>query len=399
MILRAPEPATRQEETLDDLYLSATAALEHGQVETARRGFQYLVQEAPRFAPAWDGLGSCYAAAGELTQAGECFKKSMRLDRSGWRSRFNWGVELHRAGDLREACKWLRGAAKLAPNERRVHHWLGASLLDQGDWDGALRSFRRALETPERYISDAELWAQIGKAECGRGDFEAADKAYERACLFAPDNAGILADWAVATARAGDGDGALRLAIRARALDPRSTRTLLLVVELALDQCAWDQAESHIRDLDADPEMARLQTALRAELERRRGHADAARKLALRTLSMDGPPSDLAVDYALATVRRLDAIETECEGFRMLVEVICGEESYFRPYVVLAESQEQARWFVAQIQDALDPHPWRLVETAEFDHRGMSQAGVYQMLLTRVLFPRDPDASPSPVHG
>ena len=44
----------------DDLcyrYLQAAAALERGDIDAARRGFQTLVMDEPRFAPAWDGLG------------------------------------------------------------------------------------------------------------------------------------------------------------------------------------------------------------------------------------------------------------------------------------------------------------------------------------------------------
>ncbi len=388
---------TAPEGGLEALYLSAMAALERGEVESARRTFQYVVNEAARFAPAWDGLGNCHAALGELAQAGECFRRAMRLDRASWRSRYHWGVELHRAGEIREACKWLRAAAKLGPEERRVHHQLALCHLDLGEWDQALRCLRRALETPELHVSDADLYALIGRAECGRGDYPAADRAYERACLFAPDSPQIFADWAVTTARSGDPEGALRLASRARALDPRSTRMLLLVMDLAMDLEAWSEAEHRIAELEATPELGRLRTALRAELDRRRGCPRSARTLALQALAMDGPPSDLAVDYALTTIRRLDGIETRCEGFRMLVEVICGDESYFRPYVVLAENEQQARWFVAQIQDALDDDPWRLVETEAFYHHNVSLAGVYQMLLTRVLFPRE--AEPHPYAG
>jgi hypothetical protein len=69
--------------------------------------------------------------------------------------------------------------------------------------------------------------------------------------------------------------------------------------------------------------------------------------------------------------------------------VTTGAHTYYRPYVVLAEDEDQARWFVAVLQDALDECPWVINETEEFAHQGEALPGVYQVLLTRVLFPRE----------
>ena len=161
------------EEHMCARYLESTAALQRGDVEEARRGFDLLLLDAPRFAAAWDGLGSCHAAEGDLKRAGECFQKAIRLERNNWRSRYNWGVALHRAGELREACKWLRAACKLAPGERAVHLRLGSCHSDLGEYEQALRCYHRALEQPEREVRDAELYLHIGNAEAERCEFEA----------------------------------------------------------------------------------------------------------------------------------------------------------------------------------------------------------------------------------
>src|SRR5690242_2703262 len=121
---------TEPDDSLDRRYLAAVASLEREDWEAARRGFQWVLADAPGFAPAWDGLGSCHAAEGNLGSAEECYRKSMRLDRGGWRSRFNWGLALHRAGKLDEALPWLIGAAKLAPEERLIRHRLGLCYFD-----------------------------------------------------------------------------------------------------------------------------------------------------------------------------------------------------------------------------------------------------------------------------
>jgi len=370
-------------------YLSAEAALERGDTDSARRDLQRLLLEDARFAPGWDLLGRCYEAQGELEKAGDCYRKAMRLDRRNWRSRYNWGAALHRAGHVSEAGRWLREAARLAPAERCIHRLLGLCSFDLGDYEEALASFNRALAQPERDVTDAELYVQIGNAEGERGELAAADKAYERACLLAPDDPSVYYHWAVLAARQGDADGAARLAVRARALEPRSTRATLFLVRLAIGREDFKNAEGWIDRLQETPATARLAFALRAELAWRCGAADEARVLALQSLRMEGPPSDQAIDQALATLRELRNEPGSYAGFRLLLEVDCGDESYYRPFVVLARDEARAREYVREIQDALDTGPWRVAERERFSQAGEALAGVYAVLLTRVLFPRD----------
>lgn len=383
------------EEELGTRYLGASAAVERGETERARRDFEIILLDAPRFAPAWDGLGCCYEAEGDLSKAGECFRKAIQLDRGNWRSRYNWGAALHRAGELRKACRWLGEAARVAPAERRILQRLGLCYFDLGQYEDALAWYRRALDQPERDISDTDLYVRIGDAEAEVGNFEAADKAYERACLFSPDDPMIFYNWALLAVRREEPGEAERLAVRARALDPRSLRHRMLLIDLALDAARWDAARTRIEELEELAGTGRLQQALRAELARRMGDGESARRLALASLAMDGPPSDLAVESVLGTLRHLRGLVAPCRGYRLLIEVENGDQIYYRPYVVLAETEEQARWFAAELQDSLDPSPWRIVETEHFPHEGETLAGVCQVLLTRVLFPRD-SALPSP---
>jgi tetratricopeptide (TPR) repeat protein len=378
------------DETICVRYFAAAELLRRGEVDEAARELESLTLEAASFAPAWDGLGGCWEARGDLRRAGECYREAIRRDPGNWRSRYNWGVALHRAGDLDQASRWLRDAARRAPQRREILHRLGLCHFDQGDFDRAIRCYRLALEQPEKEVLDAELFARIGDAECEREEHQAADEAYQRACLLNPEAPELYYQWAVLSARQGDLFGAERLARRAQALDGRSSRPQALLVELALEAGAWPAAEARIADLALAPGQQRLAEALGAELAFRQGKAVEAKRRAVETLRRDGPPSDQAVDLALDLLRRLRGRDTATRGFRIVLEVDCGAEVYYRPYVVTAETETEARCCVADLQDALDSSPWRVAEVESFHHPGESSAvGVHQVLLTRVLFARE----------
>jgi Tfp pilus assembly protein PilF len=377
----------------EHLYLTAVAALERGDTERARRLFELILLDDPRFAPAWDGIAGCHEADGDLERAGDCYARAMRLDRNGWRSRYNWGAALHRAGELDEACRWLREAARRAPKERLIAYRMGQCCFDVGDFDEAVSQYHKALEMEERAVTDTEILIALGDAEAERGELEAADRAYERACLLSPDDARVFYRWALLSARAEEVDAAERLAYRAVCLDPRSVLYRQFRLGLALDRGDIRGAEQQIDELASLPDTGRLVLALRAEVARRAGAAEAARELALETLRLAGPPSDQAVDRALSTLRELLGVEAPCRAYRILMEVEAGTQSYFRPFVVLAEDERGARELAIELQEALDPNPWRIAESESFPHDGSKcLVGVYQLLLTRVLFDREPAA-------
>jgi Tfp pilus assembly protein PilF len=377
------------EEDLGLRYLAVDAALHRGEIERACREAELLLMDAPNFAPAWDALATCRAEQGDLERAGDCYRKAMRLDRRSWRIRYNWGLALHRAGALRDACRWLREAARMGPEERVVFRMLGLCHSDLSQYDEALRCFRKALELPEGEVLDSELYVRIGIAEVQREDLEAAEAAFERACLLAPDHPDVYFHWAEALARRGDLDDARRLARRARALEPKSSRSTLLLYRLALEAGEREDAERWIGALQERPETERLALALRAELALETGDREGARHWSLETLRHEGAASDPAVDRGLAVLRQLTGTVTHCDGYRLLIEAICGESSYFRPYVVLAESEERAREIVGELQEALDDCPWEVAEVETFRQPGEALTGVYNVMLSRVMFQRE----------
>jgi hypothetical protein len=63
--------------------------------------------------------------------------------------------------------------------------------------------------------------------------------------------------------------------------------------------------------------------------------------------------------------------------------------------MVLAGSEDEAVDCAAELQEALDSCPWAVAEKHVFPYRDRTLVGVYQVLLTRVLFPYSEATAPT----
>jgi tetratricopeptide (TPR) repeat protein len=377
-----------EEDDLEARYYRAAAALDRGNWESARREFEILALDAPRFAPAWDGLARAYAGQDDLRRAEEAFRKAVRADKGAWATRYHWGMALLRAGRLRDGMRLLREALRLGPSERSINLALGQCYLELGEPEEALFRFNEALEQPERDVRDSQVLLAIGAAEAERGEWEAAESAYEKACFLTPDDAQVYYQWAALTARRGDRAGAERLALRSKALDRRSFSAPRLLVTLAADAGDWPRAEAEIAALRARPEAERLALALEADLAFRLGHLPEARDRAISALLAPGDTEDGALDLALETFRSGAVAVPGLQGFRIVLEVEQGRHVYYRPFVVLAPDELEAIRLAGELQERQDDAPWRVSEVETFDHEGEATPGVYQVRLGKTLFPR-----------
>ena len=382
------------DEELLERYVAARRLLDGGDSIHARREFESLTFDAPGFSAAWDGLGGCWEAEGELKRAFESYRRAIRVDRRNWRSRYNLGLALQRSGDLHGAMRWFRDAIKIAPKQRCLYLELGRCFAERGDCRSAIRTFEAALRQPEDDISDAEILKQIARAHSANSDHAAAEAAFERSCLLQPSDPDLYYHWAVAAAAAANLDDAERLAVRAAALERGGHRAALLRVTLAIDSGDETTARVRIDELAARPGAGRLAAALRAELAYRLNRRQEAQQRAYEVLRQPGDPADAAVDRALTLLRELRGREERCQGYRLVLEVHTLEGCYFRPYMVLAASEDEAVECAAEVQEALDSCPWVVAEKHMFPHRERTLVGVYQVLLTRVLFPHSEATAP-----
>jgi tetratricopeptide (TPR) repeat protein len=128
-----------------------------GRVEEATREYQRAIDLEPRVGPPYIGLGDVYARTGHLEQAVAAYERGLARMPEHARGHANLGLALVRLGRWDEARPQLERALELAQQEDRSaevtldeaatpHIALGDVLAHQGELDGAIEHYRRAIE-------------------------------------------------------------------------------------------------------------------------------------------------------------------------------------------------------------------------------------------------------------
>jgi Tfp pilus assembly protein PilF len=113
-------------------------------------------------------------------------------------------------------------ALQKAPDQMRVHHNLGFSYQETGEWDKAIYQYEQALKSPVVNRKDeafATLY-QLGKVYSERGDRKKAISWYLKAIRMEPDFSPALVNLAVVYDKEGDRENADRYTLQAIEVDP-----------------------------------------------------------------------------------------------------------------------------------------------------------------------------------
>ncbi len=158
-------------------------ALASGDVERALAAFSRALEVDKRFGYAWTNLGVAQRRAGDLEAAEHSHQRALELDRNepaaltnlaslylaqGFTDRaaplkrqvdahldrnpfhhYRQGLASARSGDLGEAIRRFRDAARRMPEESEFHAALGEALARSGDPEKARKSLEKALDLAE----------------------------------------------------------------------------------------------------------------------------------------------------------------------------------------------------------------------------------------------------------
>ena len=249
---------TSKEEALLE---AATARLNEGDLRGAVVAFRRAVGEAPRFVPAYIGLGEAYLALDWPAEAARSFRRAIALDPKSAEGHLGLGEALGRYGRTGDAIAEIEQALELGPGSPRAAYTLAVLLRTSGDLD-------RELEALESTVSldpgNGVAQLRLGNIYLQRKRYDNAIAAYEAALQGRDEVEYARTRLAQALFLSGDPTAAeetLRedAALRPKAPAPRANLARLFV-ELGRTEEAITELETAV-SLARDPEV-------RAGLER-----------------------------------------------------------------------------------------------------------------------------------
>lgn len=172
-------------------------------------------------------LGAAQQAAGEREKAVENYRRSIALDPSkeAW---LNLGSVDYAQGRYAEARAAFDAALRLDPNYASGHRNLGDLLRRQGDVNGALRHYKRAVSLAQEAVrvnpANGLERAKLAVYEAKAGQIDEALAEIGRAMALAPENVEVLYRMAIVNALAGRSAEAREML--GRALDRGFSRAL-----------------------------------------------------------------------------------------------------------------------------------------------------------------------------
>jgi tetratricopeptide (TPR) repeat protein len=163
----------------------------------------------------------------------------------------NLGNALHVQGDLDGAIRCFKKALDLDPNLPIAEHNLGNVLKDKGDTDGAVRCYKRTLEIDPGF---APAHNSLGRIQRDRGELDAAVQSFQLAIRLAPKMAKAHYNLGVTLADRGNVEGAFRCYRKALELDPKDPQVHNNLGVLLANRGDMDGAIPYFRrSIDLDP--------------------------------------------------------------------------------------------------------------------------------------------------
>jgi Tfp pilus assembly protein PilF len=137
--LRAPSQAQKH-------YTNGLKALQRKDLKRSKESFLKAIQLYPGFAGAYAALGTAHFQSGDSKQAAAAYEKALEIDENLAGACLGLASLHHAQKRYAEAEALLLRALRLKPDDWRVYHALGETLLDAGHPGRAEASLLRARE-------------------------------------------------------------------------------------------------------------------------------------------------------------------------------------------------------------------------------------------------------------
>ena len=144
-------------------------------------------RQDPRSAEASGKLGMLLDLYHRPEQARDCYQRAHELDPGAFKWLYYLGTLQARQGQSEAACETFRAALRLKPGDLPVRLKLGENLLRTGSPDASRQIYSVIVKEVPEGPAAAEAYWGLGRVAVAKGDWEAAQQSFERACrLFPP---------------------------------------------------------------------------------------------------------------------------------------------------------------------------------------------------------------------
>ena len=168
------------------LYLAI--ALAHlGKDSEAEAELQQAYKEPPPDGLGWSAFGLAHAGLHQWDRAADCYRKAAQGAPENQLMFELWGEGLQEKGDMPGAMAAWRRALQLQPGYLDASINLGVALAQAGRTDEAISLLTAAIQSHPREEHTADAYVNLGTVYMHRGEWDAAEAAYQQALNLNPD--------------------------------------------------------------------------------------------------------------------------------------------------------------------------------------------------------------------
>ncbi len=135
----------KQPKHVDARYMLGTLLAESGEIELALTHLKAAAIRMPNSPMIHTNLGNAYLKLDKLDQAGECYKKALKLDPLVPETLFNLGMIFHRQGSLDEATSYIERSIEVNPAFHEAYMMLSKIYREQGQPELSAACFIKVL--------------------------------------------------------------------------------------------------------------------------------------------------------------------------------------------------------------------------------------------------------------
>lgn len=188
---------------------------------------EVYAESSPGYGPAFTLAGQYYAQIDEIDKAIEKLKKGNELlpqDDIAWRLRLQLLLSENR---LDEAIEVGKIADENVPDDSFIQFFIGSAYMLSDQNEEAVSWLEKASRAPARKPFKSVVYSTLGDAQSNLGNSEAADRVYELALRYDPNNHNAMNNYAYNLSVRGEKlERAQELALKAMELEPENSAYL-----------------------------------------------------------------------------------------------------------------------------------------------------------------------------